>query len=409
MRISGTRTGGALTGAALAAAAIAAGTFASAVVTTQAAPQPGDFVRQGARPAAVDPPRAGVSGRAYVANEATGTVSVIDTDTDTVVATICLGSDPAIAGTPQPAGPCNAEADHHAALYNGHVGTHGLSLTPQNDVLVVTNRISGTVVAVDTTSNEVLGYLPVGREPHLVSARPGGREAWAAIRGENYVEVVDLDRDDLHESARLRTERMESKDKLPTALGPSMITFTSDGEQAFVVAAKEARVDKFDADSRELLASAAVPATFTPFGFVSPDDAELYLVHKGAGTLSVLDTETLEPLIDPIAVGARANHVAFVGRFAYVSVAGPPGGEGKIVVIDRGSKEIVHELTGPEWAGEPHGIWEAGPAKLYVGHEAGNKVSVLDVGEISDPSDDVVAGVITDPSLRKPIDVVVAR
>lgn len=36
---------------------------------------------------------------AYVANEATGTISVIDTTTNTIITTIGLGSDPAIPGT----------------------------------------------------------------------------------------------------------------------------------------------------------------------------------------------------------------------------------------------------------------------------------------------------------------------
>src|SRR5438034_11259827 len=64
------------------------------------------------RPSSGTPPPL-VPAAAYVANEASGTISVIDTATDTIVGTICLGSDPAIAGTPQPNGPCNAEAQHH--------------------------------------------------------------------------------------------------------------------------------------------------------------------------------------------------------------------------------------------------------------------------------------------------------
>lgn len=353
-------------------------------------------------------PVEGVSDRAYVANEGTGTISVIDTTTDRVVDTICLGSDPALSGTPRPAGPCNAESDHHAALYNGHVGTHGLYLTPQSDVLLATNRISGTVVAVDTTTNELLGYLPVGREPHLVTVRPGGEEAWAAIRGEDYVEVMDLDRDDLHDDTRHRTERFESRAKLATPLGPSMVAFDSGGRHAFVVAAKEARVVKFDAETREVVAERAVPARFTPFGFVTPDDEELWLVHKGAGTISILTTDDLSPVIEGMPVGARANHVAFIGPYAYVSVAGAPGQDGKVVIVDRSSKTVVHELTGPAWSGEPHGIWPAGDSKVYVGHEGGDRVTVLDVGASGDATDDVVTGTITDRYLDKPIDVVVA-
>lgn len=349
-----------------------------------------------------------VSGKAYVANEATGSVSVIDTATDSVVTTICLGSDPAIPGTPQPNGPCNAEGQHHAPFYNGHVDTHGLWLTPQADVLLVANRISGTIVAVDTTTNKVLGYLPVGREPHLATVRPGGQEAWAAIRGEDYVEVVKLDRDDLHNARLHRTDRLESVAKLSTVRGPSMVSFTSDGRYAFVAAGKQDRVDKFDADSRQIVASQRVVTPFTPFGLVSPDDAELWLVHKGAGSISVLATDDLTAIIQGKAVGARPNHVAFVGPFAYVTVGGPVGGEGKIAIVDRATKEVVNELTGPTWTGEPHGIWPTSNGKLYVGHEAGNRVTVLDVKDPSSAHDDVVMTTITDPFLKKPIDIVVA-
>ena len=103
---------------------------------------------------------------AYVANEQTVTISVIDTKTDTITATIGLGSESAIPGTPQPNGPFNGEAQHHRPFYNGHVDPHGLWLTPDGSILLVANRISGTVVAIDTATNKVRGFAPVGREPH---------------------------------------------------------------------------------------------------------------------------------------------------------------------------------------------------------------------------------------------------
>ena len=59
-----------------------------------------------------------IQNTAYVANEDTGTMSVIDTTTHTIKTTIDLGSDPAIAGTPRPNGSYNAEADHHKPFYN---------------------------------------------------------------------------------------------------------------------------------------------------------------------------------------------------------------------------------------------------------------------------------------------------
>lgn len=359
-----------------------------------------------------------LAGTVYVANEVSNTVSVIDTETRAIMTTICLGSDPAIPGTPQPAGPCNGEAQHHNPFFNGHVGTHGLWLTPDGKALLVANRISGTIVAIDTTSNAVLGYTPVGREPHLATVRAGGKEAWVAVRGESHIDVLKLDPDQLFKVDRPRTERMERVASLQTVRGPSMVSFTSDGKWAFVAAGKQNRVDKIDADSRKIVASAPVAAAFTPFGLVSPDDRELYLVHKGAQKLSILRTSDLG-LIATLDVGPCANHVWFVGKLAYVTIGGPPpcapAGKadrpGKVVIIDRTTHTITHELKGPAFTGDPHGIWGDG-RRLYIGHESGNRVTVVDVNNLDDPTDDAVAGVVTGSAsdtafVKQPIDVVV--
>ncbi|MDP9374735.1 MAG: YncE family protein, partial [Chloroflexota bacterium] len=361
----------------------------------------------------------GAGARAYVANEATGTISVIDTATDAIVATIGLGSDPALPDTPQPNGPDNAEPDHHKAFYNGHVAPHGLWLTPDGALLLVAARLSGTVIAIDTATQRVLGYTPVGREPHLATVRPGGGEAWVAVRGEDYVDVLQLDRDALYAPGRRRTDRLAKVATVDTMPGPSMVAFTADGRSAFVAAGKAATVQKVDAATRRVVASRAVPTPFTPFGLVSPDDRELYLVHKGAGTLSILRTGDLGPVVEGLPLGPRANHLFFVGKLAYITVGGPaPGGanadpEGKIVIVDRTTHAIVHQLTGPAFAGEPHAIWATPDGRLYVGHERGNRVTVIATGNADDPFDDSVAGTVSGSPhdlafLKQPIDIVIS-
>jgi YVTN family beta-propeller protein len=355
---------------------------------------------------------------AYVANEATSTISVIDTATNSVVSTICLGSDPAIPGTPQPAGPCNGETQHHNPFYNGHVDPHGLWLTPDGSVLLVAARISGTIVAIDTATHTVLGYTPVGREPHLATVHPAGREAWVAVRGESHIDVLKLDRDDLFGATRRRTDRMEIVNTIDTMRGPSMVSFTSDGRFAFVAAGKEARVDKIDALSRQIVASQAVPAPFTPFGLVTPDDEELYLVHKGAGTLSILRTNNLAVLTSGLPIGARANHVFFVGKLAYITIggaapsAGNPDPEGNIVIVDRTTRAIVNRLTGPAFTGDPHGIWASSEGKLFVTHERGNRVSIIRTNDPNDPFDDVLEGTVSGSAadlafMKRLIDIVI--
>ncbi len=357
----------------------------------------------------------GMADTLYTANEKNASISVIDTDTDTVVDTICLGSDPAIAGTPQPAGPCDG-AKPLAAFYNGQVGTHGLWLTPDGEILLAANRISGTVAAIDTRTRTVLGYTPLGREPHLATVRPDGREAWVAMRGENYVAILELDREKLHDETLVRTARMPQVAILPTVLGPSMITFTSDGKSAFVVAGKERRIQKFDVATRRAVASQPVVAPFTPFGLVTPNDKEIYLVHKGAGKLSILRTSDLGVVVEGLDIGPRANHVFYLGDLAYISIGGPkpteaePDPQGKLVVVDRRTHRIVREWTGAAFTGDPHGIWSTTDgSKLYLGHERGDRVSVIDVNNVDDPNDDTLRTTITDPRMQQVIDVVVRR
>lgn len=338
---------------------------------------------------------------AYVANEATNTISVIDTKTHKVTVTIGLGSDPAIPGTPQPDGPFNGETEHHNPFYNGHVDVHGLWLTPDGSILLAANRISGTVVAIDTATNSVLGYASVGREPHLATVRPGGKEAWVAIRGESHVDVLKIDREDLSKPGRRRTDRLAKIATIDTVRGPSMVSFTSDGRFGFVAAGKQNRVEKIDAETRKIVASQTVPAAFTPFGLVSQDDQELYLVHKGAGKLSILRTGDLGFLVEGLPIGPRANHIYFVGKLAYVTIGGPapstanPDPEGKLVVVDRATRRIVHELTGAAFTGDPHAVWGTSDGRLYVGHERGNRVTVIATGNPDDPSDDRVEGTVT--------------
>jgi DNA-binding beta-propeller fold protein YncE len=388
------------------------------------------------------------AGRAFVANETGGAISVIDAATGGVVGTYCLGSDRAddVAGTPAQAlvGPCDQEQDHHRPLYDGHAGPHGAWLTPDGRVLLIANRLSGTVVALDTSVdpaqscespmpptpcvNAILGYTPTGREPHLATVHPNGQEAWVATRGERFIEVLMLNTALLFSGARPidRMPRIATIDTLP---GPSMVSFTPDGQFAFVVHAKAPVVHKINAITRQVVASQGVPAPFTPFGLVTPDGQELYTVHKNAGTLSILRTSDLGFVVQGLPVGPRGNHVYYVGNLAYVTIGGPAPGAaapdplGGLVIINRQTHAIVAASPGytgrpdvpayapsgfTDWTGEPHGIWAtADGGRLLVGHERGNRVTILDTGDPNDPFDDAFVQTVSEPLMRQPIDIVI--
>src|ERR1044071_1869531 len=79
---------------------------------------------------------------AYVANENSTTVSVIDTATNTITATIPVGSNPA-----------------------------SVALTPDRPFLYVANAGSNSVSVVDTATNTVTATVPVGSLPLSVAIK----------------------------------------------------------------------------------------------------------------------------------------------------------------------------------------------------------------------------------------------
>ena len=84
--------------------------------------------------------------RAYVSNYVDNTVSVIDTATNTVVATIAVGQTPI-----------------------------GVTITPDGTRTYVANEFSNTVSVIDTATNTVVATIPVGSLPLWVAITPAPR------------------------------------------------------------------------------------------------------------------------------------------------------------------------------------------------------------------------------------------
>ncbi|MGW9027632.1 YncE family protein [Streptomyces sp. NPDC055722] len=81
---------------------------------------------------------------AYVANGGSGNVSVIDTRTNTDVATIPVGT-----------------------------MLLGIAITPNGRRAYVATASSNNVQVIDTTTNTVVASIPVGRAPDAVAITPG--------------------------------------------------------------------------------------------------------------------------------------------------------------------------------------------------------------------------------------------
>ncbi|MGH3937644.1 MAG: YncE family protein [Pseudonocardiaceae bacterium] len=100
--------------------------------------------------------------RAYVTNNGSGSVSVIDTASTAVVATLPVGDNPG-----------------------------AVAVSPDGGRAYVTNFSSGSVSVIDTASTTVTATLTVGDGPGAVAVSLDGRRAYVTNNGSDSLAVID--------------------------------------------------------------------------------------------------------------------------------------------------------------------------------------------------------------------------
>lgn len=101
---------------------------------------------------------------AYVANAGSDSVSVVDTATNTVTATITLGT-----------------------------GPDAVAVSPDGSRLYTSNPNADSVSVIDTTTNTVTGTVGVGNGPKSVTVSPDGARAYTADAGGDSVSVIETE------------------------------------------------------------------------------------------------------------------------------------------------------------------------------------------------------------------------
>src|SRR4030095_8038725 len=99
---------------------------------------------------------------AYISNNFNNTVSVIDTATNTVVATVPVGTQP-----------------------------YDVAVNPPGTFAYMTNHTGDTVSVIDTATNTVVATVPVGVLPTGVAVNPAGTFAYVANTYSDTVSVID--------------------------------------------------------------------------------------------------------------------------------------------------------------------------------------------------------------------------
>jgi YVTN family beta-propeller protein len=339
--------------------------------------QEGRWVQAPALPGAAQP--ISPQDRVYTADQTSNTVSVIDPSTNTLVGTIPLGS-------PQ-------TGSLFSAVYYGEIDVHGLGFAPDGSLLNVISITSNAVYLIDPATNLPVGRTYVARSPHEGFISPDGKEVWVAVRGENYVSVLDVARMRAAGAAQIPApagmggvgvgtpaagEGIELA-RIPTGNGPGMVIFSPDGTIAYVNHSESAQLVKVDVRTRQVVGRIeGLVSPFSPNLAASPDGSEVWLTHKDVGKVTAVDANAFK-VLTVLDTGRTTNHVNFVSKadatYAYVTVGGLD--QVKAYRLNGESPELVATIATS--GSTPHGIWPSPDnTRVYVGLENGDAVDVID-------------------------------
>jgi YVTN family beta-propeller protein len=263
--------------------------------------------------------------KAYVANAASDSVSVIDTVTNAVAATIPVGAGP-------------------------------MGIAISGDKAYVANYGSASVSVINTVSNTVSAAIPVGNYP--VSIAISGKQAYVTNNGygpasDRTVSVINTD-----------TGMVTAT--IPVGDHPWGVACTASG--AYVTNNYEDTVSVIRTDTNTVSKTITVGAY--PLG-VAISGGYVYVANYHSSSLSVISTLT-DTVTATIALGATPYCIATRGEEIYVTTE-----TGKsVLVVDTGTNTVSDTIM----LGVDATFIAISGDKAYVTSYSGNSVSVIDTG-----------------------------
>lgn len=267
---------------------------------------------------------------AYVANQQSGTVSIIDTETDKVIGEMPAGKAP-----------------------------RGVAVSPDGSKLFVSDGAGRSLVILDLKERKIMDAIPLDSAPSAVDMHGS---FWVATGMESANAVAFVDPVAHNEVFRVPTK----------GDGPEHAAFAPDGSQLYVSLEDDKAIDIIDVDRRESVGMVKVGRKPRGIGFL-PDGSLAYVASEGSETVAVIDTRKRE-VIATIPVGERPNGIAISpdGRRIYVSNAGSHS----VSVIDSETNKVVSTIQVGE---RPLNMaMTADGSKLYVACGRANSLAVID-------------------------------
>src|SRR5690606_28846858 len=155
---------------------------------------------------------------AYVSNERSGTITIINTATDEVVGTIAVGP-----------GPRGIQVNPVANRV--YVALSDLARTVETD--------ADAIAEIDIASGKILRRLPAGSDPEQFAVSPDGLRLFASNEDAGTVSIIDLD-----------TEQVIAT--LTVGIEPEGVAISPDGRWVYVTAETSNTVSRSEEHTSEL-------------------------------------------------------------------------------------------------------------------------------------------------------------
>jgi YVTN family beta-propeller protein/VCBS repeat-containing protein len=239
--------------------------------------------------------------RAYVTNRSTGTVTVIDTVTATVVSTFAVGMEP-----------------------------DGVAVKSDGTRLYVSSSTSNTVTVIDTATGAVKATITVA-SPTAISVNPSGSSVFVTNYDNATVTRISTS-----------TNKVVAVTKLPTGSRPTSVVVSPDSKYVYVTSESStgpSTVLVFTPTSTTATKIADLPGSATGV-VVSPDNTKIF-VSSADGSVTVIDAKS-RAVVKSIQTGGVPTSVAVSRDGSMILVTNDTG---RVTAFDAAGGTLLDDVT----------------------------------------------------------------
>jgi len=279
--------------------------------------------------------RLGEGTYAYIINEYENTVSVINTETNTIAAIVHVGSNP-----------------------------REIAASPDGAKVYVANYYGGTVSVIETANNNVIATINVGNNPNGIAVSPDGKKAYVTNLGNLNMPVIDT-------ATNTVSDTIDGIVSIPQG-----IAINRDGTKIYVPDTYITTFFAVDTATKEVT---EVYVRGSCGVAVNPEGTKLYVTTEGEypdfkGIIEVVDVASNKVTDKVEDVGTNPSRLAVSpdGTKVYVTNKG----SNNVSVIDASTNKVIATVN----VGiNPYGIAVTPDGKkVYVANSHSNNVSVID-------------------------------